>query len=178
MRIFFFVTMSNGDEIWENFKGRTKPLKQKKVVATHDNLHKIKVEKNASFHPLPSAQYNKEDIKDIAPIERRMYDKIKNNNLCIEGRIDLHGYSIDQARVMVIQFINSSYNLGKRLLCIITGKGKHSEFPNLTLNQVVPNILKHEADTNNKIAYLGSALPKDGGEGAYYIYLKRNKRLK
>lgn len=169
----------SGDEIWEKFKGGTKRLKHKKTVDATSNSGKIEVSRNPeTCHISLPLKASKMEGKDIAPIERRMYDKIKNNELRIEGKLDLHGYTIDEARMMVIQFINSSYILGKRLLCVVTGKGKHSEFQNLTLNQVVPNILKHDVEVNSKIAYMGLALPKDGGGGAYYIYLKRNRGLK
>ena len=48
---------------------------------------------------------------------------IENKNVW-EDRIDLHGMTLDQAHPALIGFIMRSYGEGKRLVLVITGKGK------------------------------------------------------
>ena len=72
---------------------------------------------------------------------------------------------------------------GKRLLLIITGKGKSSKtsfFENGTQIGIIRKSLKswlYESDMRTKILGVVSSHINHGGEGAFYIYLKKNKNL-
>ena len=101
-------------------------------------------------------------------------------------KLDLHGFSLDEANKLVKDFIINSYNKRYRKIIIITGKGLRSKThsnPYLSeklsvLRYSVPEYIKNEENLSNKIIEISTAEKKDGGEGAIYIFLKNKKILK
>ena len=99
-------------------------------------------------------------------------------------RLDLHGLSLNQANNVVKQFIIESFKNGYRKLLIITGKGLRSKVhknPYLSeqmnvLKNSVPEFIKNDEDLFEKISRMSTADLKDGGEGAFYIFLKKVKK--
>jgi len=111
-------------------------------------------------------------IKDI-DFEQRKKPKIKS--------LDLHGYSLSEANKIVKDFIKKSYDQGFYKLLVITGKGLHSNHeknPYLSkelsiLKHSVPDFIKKNQDLSSKIIEMKQANIQDGGDGAFYIFLKR-----
>ena len=100
-------------------------------------------------------------------------------------KIDLHGYTLDEANKTIENFIIQSFSEKVNKLVVITGKGLHSNNENDPyvsknlgiLKYSVPEyILKNESlmSVINKIT---DAKIEDGGSGAFYIYLKKNKNI-
>jgi len=95
--------------------------------------------------------------------------------------LDLHGYTLEEANKNIEIFIDKSFHDGVNKLIIITGKGLHSQnesnpyvSKNLSiLKYSVPEFIINNNDVMKKINYLEDANIKDGGEGAFYIYLKK-----
>ena len=87
------------------------------------------------------------------------------------------------AKKKSVEFIKSNFLLGKRLLLIITGKGKSSKtsfFENGSQIGIIRKSLKswlYESEVRTKILGIVSSHINHGGEGAFYIYLKKNKIL-
>ena len=108
-------------------------------------------------------------------------DKIKNYNKI--RSIDLHGYSLDEANRKIKNLILKSFENGIEKLRIITGKGIHSKnekdpFVSKKLGILkysVPDFLSKDLELNSIIKSLSSAKIEDGGEGAFYIYLRKKK---
>tara|TARA_Y100000590_G_scaffold360060_1_gene416155 strand:- start:634 stop:1077 length:444 start_codon:yes stop_codon:yes gene_type:complete len=100
-------------------------------------------------------------------------------------KLDLHGYSLDEANKMVKKFITKSFNSGYKKLLIVTGKGSRSKSYNnpylsekfSVLKYAVPEYIKNDQNLNHKISRISKASLQDGGEGAIYIFLKNNKNL-
>ena len=100
-------------------------------------------------------------------------------------RLDLHGFSIEQANKSVKKFIMESVEKGFKKLLIITGKGirsKTQDNPYLSenmniLKNSVPEFIKNDEDLSSIINKISTANLKDGGEGAYYIFLGKRKNL-
>jgi len=96
-------------------------------------------------------------------------------------KLDLHGFSLDQANKIVKKFIIKSFEDGYKKLLVITGKGLRSKIyknPYLSeqmsvLKNSVPEFIKNDKDLFNIISRISKADLKDGGEGAFYIFLKR-----
>ena len=110
---------------------------------------------------------------------------IKQNILVNKVRkLDLHGLSLDQANKIVKKFIIESFENGYKKLLIITGKGLRSKVhknPYLSeqmnvLKYSVPEFIKNDEDLFEKISRTSTADLKDGGEGAFYIFLKKAKK--
>ena len=99
--------------------------------------------------------------------------------------IDLHGYSLDNANQIVEEFILKSYSEGINKLIIVTGKGLHSQNeknPYVSkdfgiLKYSVPEFISKNKKIKKLIFDITDAKIEDGGSGAFYIYLKKNKKL-
>ena len=95
-------------------------------------------------------------------------------------KLDLHGFSLDEANKLAKNFIIKSYNSGLRKIIIITGKGLRSKShlnPYLSeklsvLRYSIPEYIKNDKNLNDKIINISIAEKQDGGEGAIYIFLK------
>jgi len=100
--------------------------------------------------------------------------------------IDLHGYTLDEANRSIENFITKSYEDGINKLIVVTGKGLHSQNekdPYVSKNLSILKYSVPEFISNNqrlmKIIYeMKDAKIEDGGEGAFYILLKKNKSIK
>ena len=99
------------------------------------------------------------------------------------SEIDLHGFTLDEANKTVERFINKSYEEGVSKIRIVTGKGLHSDNkknPYLSkdlsiLRYSVPEYIKKNNELMKLIIEFKEASIHDGGEGAFYIHLKKNK---
>ena len=97
--------------------------------------------------------------------------------------IDLHGYTLEQANQAIEDFIKKSYLEGVNKLIVVTGKGLHSQNekdPYVSkdlsiLKYSVPEFLSTNKSLMNIIYEIKDAKIEDGGAGAFYIYLKKNK---
>ena len=100
-------------------------------------------------------------------------------------RLDLHGYSLEDANRLVKKFITESFNKNYRKLLIVTGKGSRSKSydnpyisENLSvLRNSIPEYIKNDENLNSIISKVTQAERKDGGEGALNVYLKDNKKF-
>ena len=95
--------------------------------------------------------------------------------------LDLHGKTLDEANNIIENFIRKSHEDKVHKLIIITGKGLHSineKDPYVSkdlgiLKYSIPNFLKNNADLMALISNISEASIKDGGSGAFYIFLKK-----
>ncbi len=98
--------------------------------------------------------------------------------------IDLHGYTLNQANKIIEDFITKSYNEKINKLIIVTGKGLHSQNekdPYVSkdlgiLKYSVPEFINNNKNLKSMINNIKNAKIEDGGDGAFYIYLKKNKK--
>ena len=109
----------------------------------------------------------------------------KDKNLKVRS-IDLHGYTLDEANKTIEKFINKAFSENINKLIVVTGKGLHSENekdPYVSkdlgiLKYSVPEFIKNDKDLMSKINEITDAKIEDGGGGAFYIFLKKNKSIK
>jgi DNA-nicking Smr family endonuclease len=113
-------------------------------------------------------------------MDRKNFQRLVKGQLEIDGTLDLHGMTADQAKVRLLSYVGQSHAMGCRLILVITGKGKHKgsdEFNrpvNGVLRQSLPEWLRGPT-LANKILQVSQAQPKHGGAGAYYVYLRRTR---
>ena len=108
----------------------------------------------------------------------------KKNNI-IE-KIDLHGYTLEKANKTIEKFIRSCFLNKVSKILVVTGKGLHSNnekdpyvSKDLSISKYsVPEFISQNKDLMIMINELKSAKIEDGGGGAFYIYLKKNKFIK
>ena len=117
-------------------------------------------------------------------------EKLPNKDIKIDKKInfqirsiDLHGYTLDEANKFIENFIIKSYQEKINKLIVVTGKGMHSQNkkdPYLSkdlsiLKYSVPEFIKNNEELMRKVTDIKDADIKDGGSGAFYIYLKKLK---
>ena len=97
--------------------------------------------------------------------------------------IDLHGYTLEEANNIIEKFILKAYSDKINKLIVITGKGLHSQNeknPYVSkdlsiLKYSVPEFIKNNIEFIKIIYEIKDAEINDGGSGAFYIFLKKNK---
>ena len=120
-------------------------------------------------------------------------ERLPNKDIKIDKKItfktrsiDLHGYSLEEANKSIESFIIKSYQEKINKLIVVTGKGIHSQNEKDPYVSKDLSILKYsipEFISNNKnllkmIYEMKDAKIEDGGAGAFYIFLKKNKTIK
>ena len=133
------------------------------------------------------------DKKDWADFTKQVGNiSVKEDDFLEENRqinkvrkLDLHGYSLDNANKVVKKFIIESFDKGYNKLLVVTGKGLRSKSydnpyisENLSvLKNSVPEYIKNNENLNSIINKITRADQQDGGEGAINIFLKNNKKF-
>ena len=132
-------------------------------------------------------QKNLEDwekfTKELVNIEDKELNLIKKKEQYFQ-RIDLHGLNLLDANKKIENIINQAHLNNIIKIIVITGKGKRSKNksnPYISekmsiLKNSVPDFLKNSY-LIKKISKISPASREDGGDGAFYIYLKKNKDL-
>ena len=128
---------------------------------------------------------DKRDWENFITSSDKLEDKdhLKKDKTSIKTKsIDLHGFTLEEANEVIEQFINDSYLENIKKLIVVTGKGLHSQNdkdPYLSkdlsiLKYSVPDFIEGNQELMKKILELKDADIKDGGSGAFYIYLKKS----
>ena len=100
--------------------------------------------------------------------------------------IDLHGYTLEEANQTIERFIHQSYKEKVNKLIVVTGKGIHSQNekdPYVSkdlsiLKYSVPEFIENNKNLMSIINEIKDASIEDGGSGAFYIFLKKNRSIK
>ena len=109
-------------------------------------------------------------------------DNIQNKTIIKRTRsLDLHGKTLDEANSIIENFIKKSYEEKVQKLIIVTGKGLHSDNekdPYVSkdlgiLKYSIPEFVRNNEDLMKIISNISEASVKDGGTGAFYIFLKK-----
>jgi len=162
-------------EDWKNF------LNNKKKNLNNNSVKKKDVKNsNKDMHDWENFLNNKEKIpnKDSVHKKNIRYEKIK--------KIDLHGYTIEEANKAIEQFIQKCFDEDVTKIIVITGKGlrsKNVENPYLSKNlsilkYSVPEFIENNKSLTQFIIETTDAKIEDGGSGAFYIYLKNRNKFK
>ena len=112
-----------------------------------------------------------------AGVDRRRAERLRRGRLPVEARLDLHGYTQDQAHSALDHFLGESQARGLRCVLIITGKGTTTENAlgaGGVLRAQLPRWL-NEPDNRARVLAFDYAQPKHGGLGALYVLLRRKK---
>ena len=118
-------------------------------------------------------------IGDIHPKEDDLLPEQKKTGDI--KKLDLHGTSLNEANKKVEKFILEAFNQGYRKVLIITGKGLRSKVKDnpyvseqfSILKNSIPEFIKENSILNQKVIKIVEADKKHGGDGAFYIFLKK-----
>ena len=113
-------------------------------------------------------------------MDARAFGRMAKGKLVPDGRIDLHGLTLAEAHPALLEFILASHAAGRRLVLVITGKGKMRD--ELAPMPVREGVLRHQvpqwlmmAPLRPLILQIAPAHVRHGGAGAYYVYLRRQR---
>jgi DNA-nicking Smr family endonuclease len=112
---------------------------------------------------------------DLAPgaapgLDRRTATRLRRGRLAIDARFDLHGHTLAAAHGALGRFLRAAQNRGARCALVITGKGRMGEGG--VIRAALPGWL-NDPGLRPIIVAFAQAQPRDGGAGAYYVYLRR-----
>ena len=131
---------------------------------------------------------DKKDWQDFISNNNRLSDKDFNlnknrNEKEIIKTIDLHGFSLENANNVIEEFITKCFENNVSKIIVITGKGlrsKSTENPYVSkdlsiLKHSVPDFIKSRQNLMKLIIQIKEANIEEGGQGAFYIFLKKYK---
>ena len=118
----------------------------------------------------------------LAPLDRRLRQRLARGAVAVEGRIDLHGLTQAEAHRRLAAFLESAQVRGLRLVLVITGKGGGDEEASWfgtrdgrgVLRRLVPQWLGLP-EFRRFVVGFEPAQRTHGGEGALYVKVRRRR---
>ena len=111
-------------------------------------------------------------------MDRKAFDQLKRGKLRPEGKLELHGMTLERAHPALTRFILNAQSQGKRLVLVVTGKGKQRDD-----GGPIPvrfGVLRHQVPQwlsmpplSPAVLQVTQAHLRHGGGGAYYVYLRK-----
>lgn len=111
----------------------------------------------------------------VRGLDIKTFQRLKAGALSVEAHLDLHGMNTDQAKESLLFFIRESYLQGHRCVLVVTGRGHNSPGGQAILRRETESWLTHEPLKRVVLSFC-TAQPKDGGAGALYVLLRKQKK--
>ncbi|MCK5918037.1 MAG: Smr/MutS family protein [Cocleimonas sp.] len=118
-----------------------------------------------SINPLDNLSYR------IDGIQKRVFKKLRRGQYIIIDELDLHGLNINQAKKLLLHFLEIALQVEGSCVSIIHGKGHRSG----DKEPVIKRQTNHWLKQHPRVLAFHSAQPKDGGTGAVYVLLRRTR---
>jgi len=119
--------------------------------------------------PLPELDHG------AAPgLDKRTFERLRRGRIAIDSRLDLHGFTQQEAHRALHDFLTSSQAAGRRCVLVITGKGSRGDGETGVLRTAVPAWLNRPPNRDRVLAFC-YATPAHGGEGALFVLLRRHR---
>jgi DNA-nicking Smr family endonuclease len=157
-------------------QGRARPIEQEREVVlrqteeaeAYAQLSDL-VEGVGPFDISDSDEY----IEGIAPgLDKRLLSRLRRGDYAVQGHVDLHGMTREEARIRVEQFVAESITRGHRCVLIVHGRGLNSKDQIPVLKEAVRLWLVRGRIARSVLCF-ATARPTDGGAGAVYVLLRR-----
>jgi DNA-nicking Smr family endonuclease len=116
-----------------------------------------------------SDEYIEGAVQGFSP---NLMKKLRQGRFPIQGHIDLHGLTKQEAEGRIREFLIKSNRLGLRCVLLIHGRGLNSENHIPVLKERIPVWLNRGPIKKIVLAF-STARPYDGGTGAIYVLLRR-----
>jgi len=130
------------------------------------------------------SQKDKKDWLNFINSKKKIFDKDKEKPIekLEEKIIDLHGHSLDNANIIIDDFIQNCFKQKVNKIIIITGKGTRSKNVDdpykskdlSILKYSVPNYIESKKYLMNKIKEINYNQINDIYSGSFEIILKKN----
>jgi DNA-nicking Smr family endonuclease len=111
----------------------------------------------------------------IAGLDQHVVRKLRDGEFAVQGHVDLHGMTREEAKRAVELFLRASRHAGKRCVLVVHGRGLHSKDQLPVLKDSLKTWLGTARFARHVLAF-ATARPVDGGAGAVYVLLRRAGR--
>jgi DNA-nicking Smr family endonuclease len=111
----------------------------------------------------------------VAGMDPHVVKKLRRGEFAVQGHIDLHGLTREEAKRAVDEFLRASRSAGKRCVLVVHGRGLHSKDQLPVLKDALRTWLATARFARHVLAF-ATARPVDGGGGAIYVLLRRAGR--
>lgn len=111
----------------------------------------------------------------VRGLDIKTFQRLKSGSLSVAAHLDLHGMTLDQAQENLLFFVRESYLQGYRCVLVVTGRGRNSPGGQSILRSETATWLTKDPLRRVVLAFC-TAQPKDGGAGAIYVLLRKQKK--
>lgn len=113
----------------------------------------------------------------VVGLDPRLIRRLRRGDFAWQAHVDLHGRTAAEAREDVDRFILDSFRAGWRCVLIVHGRGLNSKDHTPVLKERLKSWLAHGRISKVVLAF-ATARPCDGGAGALYVLLRRERRAR
>ncbi|HET6413873.1 MAG TPA: Smr/MutS family protein [Anaeromyxobacter sp.] len=111
----------------------------------------------------------------VTGLDQAIVTRLRRGEFAIQGHLDLHGMTREEARGAVNEFLRRARQAGKRCVLLVHGRGTHSKDQLPVLKEALSTWLSTHRFGRHVLAF-ATARPADGGAGAVYVLLRRAGR--
>jgi DNA-nicking Smr family endonuclease len=111
----------------------------------------------------------------VQGVSQEIVRKLRRGEYAVQGHVDLHGLTREEAKAEVERFLRASRSAGKRCVLVVHGRGMHSKDQVPVLKDALRGWLSTNRFGRHVLAF-ATARPVDGGGGAIYVLLRRAGR--
>ena len=111
----------------------------------------------------------------VVGLDARIVRRLRRGDFARQAHIDLHGLVTEEARAAVDRFLAEAARAGHRCLLIVHGRGLNSKDHTPVLKERLKTWLSRGRAAHLVLAFT-TARPHDGGAGALYVLLRRDRR--
>ncbi|MBR7158211.1 MAG: Smr/MutS family protein [Alphaproteobacteria bacterium] len=168
------------EEVWEEFTKGIKKISRPKAPNLGLSKRRIKIRFASETVILPNVSRETLRNGDLKNLDASTGAKFRKGKMPIDGRIDLHGLTANQAFLALKAFLNRHYLQASRCVIVVTGKGsmRLDENGEVRKTGVIRELLPrwlNDKDIRPFVLSFTHAKDKDGGSGAFYVLLKRQR---
>ena len=111
----------------------------------------------------------------VVGLDPRVLQRLRAGEFAHQAHVDLHGFTADEARTVLRQFVLRALRAGYRCVLVVHGRGRNSRDRRPVLKEGVKSWLSRGELAQVVLAF-ATARPCDGGAGAMYVLLRRQRR--
>ncbi len=168
----------------DNNRAPTPMVKRSAFHLSRSDFFEYDSLKTPNFIKAPAASLTEQNFM-LKDLDHSWNQKLRKGKVRPDGKIDLHGMTENRAYDALQRYIKEAYGRHKRLILVVTGKGRMiSDYGDTSsfdydrgtgiLKKNVPRWLSQGEIAPYIVSYY-TANRQDGGEGALYVVLKRNR---
>jgi DNA-nicking Smr family endonuclease len=166
------------EALWNGFARSITPLRHPQKTREKTLLppaaKKLQPQRPAPPPPTPPTP----PTPPLAPLERRLKQRVARGRAPIDARIDLHGFTQNEAYRALLRFLERAQADGRRIVLVVTGKGGRESHDRASergvLRRQVPLWLELP-EFRALVVGFGNAHAGHGGDGALYVRLRRRR---